>query len=128
MSHYEGHLAEVLWRSEGKGNLYGPCFDPLKTVYRLNGPPTYTYGFHLFDSCEVVTLNHNEWEAIPQLPDDDDDDQVPPQVEQTPEVPSMSAASQGSEILVTSGESSIVCGQAADSKKQQDFLRKILQC
>jgi len=43
LNQFEGHLAEVMWRNEVKANLYGPFFDLLRSVYHLNGPPTYTY-------------------------------------------------------------------------------------
>ena len=66
-------------------------------------------------------MNNEEWEVIPHMSDDDhkDDDELPSQVEQTPEPPVI-AASQQSEILITSGsgQSRIVYGQVPYSKKQ----------
>jgi len=107
-----------MWRIEVKGNLYGPFFDLLKSVYHLNGPPTYTFSSPLFDSWDIASLNFDEWEVIPEMSDADHNEEVPSQHEQTPELP-MSAASQGSEILITSGDSSIWCGQAPDRRHQE---------
>jgi len=53
----EGHVAEVMWRSKVKGNLYGPFFDLLN---HLNGPPTYTYISPLFDSWDIASLIDGE--------------------------------------------------------------------
>jgi len=79
-------------------------------------------GLPLFDSWDIASLNNEDWEVIPHMSDDvhKDDDEVPSQVEQTPEPPVI-AASQQSEIWITSGSGqlSIVCGHVPDSKKQQ---------
>lgn len=48
-SQWESHMAEVMWRSVVKGNVYS-FFEFLKTVYPLNQPPVYTYSTPLFDS------------------------------------------------------------------------------
>jgi len=45
----EGHVAEVMWRSKVKGNLYGPFFDLLN---HLNGPR--------FDSWDIASLIDGE--------------------------------------------------------------------
>jgi len=110
-----------MWRSQVKANLYGPFFDLLRSVYILQGPPTYTYAVHLFDSWDVSSMNE-EWELIPHVSDDDGeaDDDVPSQVQQRPQ-PQVFGPSQQSEIFITSGseQSSIVCGQVHHSKNQQ---------
>jgi len=71
---FEGHLAEVMWRSEVKGNLYVPFFDLLKTVYHLNGAPTYTYSTPLFDSWDVASVHDDVWEVISEISDAEDEE------------------------------------------------------
>jgi len=115
---FEGHLAEVMWRSEVKGNLYVPFIDLLKTVYHLNGAPTYTHITPLFDSWDVASVNDDEWEVIPEISDAEDEEEVPSQPDHTPQPP-VPAASQGSEIVIASGDSSIVCAQAPDWRHQE---------
>ena len=53
LTKFEGHLAEVMWRCEVKGNLYVSFFNLLRSVYHLNGYPTFTYWFPLFDSWDI---------------------------------------------------------------------------
>jgi len=53
-----------------------------------------------------------------EISDAEDDEEVQSQHEHTPQPP-MPAASQRSEILITSGDSSIVCGQAPDGRHQE---------
>ena len=53
LSQFEGHLAEIMWRSEAKGRLYQAFFDLLRSVYTLEGPPEYAYGTPLFDSWNL---------------------------------------------------------------------------
>ena len=42
-SQWEGHLAEILWRSEVKSNKYQSFFDLLRSIYTPDGPPQYHY-------------------------------------------------------------------------------------
>ena len=115
---FEGHLAKVMWRSEVKGNVYVPFFDLLKTVYHLNGAPTYTYSTPLFDSWDVASVHDDVWEVIPEISDAGDEEEVPSQPDHTPKPP-VPAASQGSEIVISSGDSSIACAQAPDWRHQE---------
>ena len=72
----ESHLAEVMWRSEFKGNIFEPFFDTLKAVYHLHGPLTYTYSSPLLDTWATYKYAGNihdsmqaldTWEVIPNL-------------------------------------------------------------
>ena len=49
LSQFEGHLAEVMWRSEMKGDVYDKFFDLVRSVYLLNAPAEYYYTTPLFD-------------------------------------------------------------------------------
>ena len=60
---FEGHLAEIMWRSEVKGDNYEQFFQLLRECYPLDKPAEYRYTTPLFDS----------WEG-PSSPDDDDED------------------------------------------------------
>ena len=103
-----------------KANVYGPFFDLLRSVYTLQGPPTYTYARPLFDSWDVSSINE-EWELIPYVSDDDgEDDDVPSQLQPRPQTPEV-APSHQSGIVITSGseQGSIACGQVARAKTQQ---------
>jgi len=59
--------------------------------------------------------------VIPKMSDAEDDEEVQSQHEQTAEPP-VSAASQGSEILITSEDSSSVCGQVPDCRHHEAGL------
>ena len=50
---FEGHLAEIMWRSEYKGNLYGGFFECLKSIFTLQSSPDYQYTTPLFDSWNI---------------------------------------------------------------------------
>ena len=50
---FEGHLAEIMWRSEFKGNLYGGFFECLKSIFTLQSSPDYQYTTPLFDSWNI---------------------------------------------------------------------------
>jgi len=54
LTQFERHLVEVTWISEEKGNLYVSFFNLLRSVYHLNGYPTFTYGFPLFGSWDIA--------------------------------------------------------------------------
>lgn len=47
---FEDHLAEIMWRSEKKGNLYGGFFESLKSIFTLQSAADYRYTTPLFDS------------------------------------------------------------------------------
>ena len=53
LSQFEGHLAEVIWRSEVKGAVYDKFFKLLKSVYTLDAPANYLYTTPLFDSWSI---------------------------------------------------------------------------
>ena len=53
LSQFEGHLAEVMWRSEVKGKVYEKFFELLKSVYTLDAPADYLYTTPLFDSWSI---------------------------------------------------------------------------
>lgn len=43
INHFEGHLAEIMWRSAVKWDLYISFFDLVKSVHPLDKPTTYKY-------------------------------------------------------------------------------------
>ena len=49
---FEGHLAEIMWRSENKGRFYEKFFELLREVYTLDSAPNYDYTTPLFDSWD----------------------------------------------------------------------------
>ena len=68
ISQFEGHIAEIMWRSVAKGNIYNEFFSLLKAVYNLEGPPKYLYTTPLFDSWNggkppVIEQNNDNEEA-----------------------------------------------------------------
>ena len=64
-SQFEGHLAEIMWRSWNKGQLYEEFFNILRTVYSLEGPPKYTYTTPLFESWfEENNSSQEEWTSL----------------------------------------------------------------
>jgi hypothetical protein len=72
---WEGHLAEVMWRSEVKGHRYQAFFDLLRSVYTLEGPPEYKYTTPLFDSWPgPVVSNIGNWTLQPELTDASSDE------------------------------------------------------
>ena len=50
ITQFEGHLAEIMWRSQAKGNVYVEFFDLLRSVYTLEQPAEYMYRFPVFDT------------------------------------------------------------------------------
>ena len=50
ITQFEGHLAEIMWRSQAKGNVYVESFDLLRSVYTLEQPAEYMYRFPVFDT------------------------------------------------------------------------------
>ena len=65
-SQFEGHMAEVIWRSRCKGQLYEAFFDQLKTVYNLEGPPTFSFSRSelLFDSWDGAPQTSSQKEMV----------------------------------------------------------------
>ena len=53
LSQFEGHLAEVMWRSETKGRAYTAFFELLQSVYTLEAAAEYNYTTPLFDSWRM---------------------------------------------------------------------------
>ena len=53
LSQFEGHMAEIMWRSEAKSNLYNSFFNLLRSVYTLQRPTEYHYTTPLFDSWNM---------------------------------------------------------------------------
>lgn len=43
INHFEGHLAEIMWRSAVKWDVYTSFFDLVKSVHPLDKPSTYKY-------------------------------------------------------------------------------------
>ena len=65
-SQFEGHLAEIMWRSWNKGPLYEQFFDILRTVYSQDGPRKYTHTTPLFESWfEENDSSNEEWTIQP---------------------------------------------------------------
>lgn len=52
---FEGHLPEIMWRFEKKGNLYGGFFESLKSIFTLQSAADYRYTTPLFDSWTIDT-------------------------------------------------------------------------
>lgn len=59
---WEGHMAEVMWRSVVKGDVYNGFCRMVKEVYT----PNYTYTTRLFDSWYGVDADN---EVVPQMTD-----------------------------------------------------------
>lgn len=58
---FEGHLAEIMWLSENKGNLCGGFFESLKTIFTLQYALDDQYTTPLFDSWTM----HSESTVAP---------------------------------------------------------------
>ena len=65
-SQFEGHLAEIIWRSRAKGNVYEAFFDLVKTVYTLDGPPVFAFSRSepLFDSWDGAAQTSGQNEMV----------------------------------------------------------------
>jgi transposase-like protein len=50
ITQFEGHIMEIMWRSDAKSNIYSSFFYHLKSIYPLNGPAKYTYTTPLFET------------------------------------------------------------------------------
>jgi hypothetical protein len=71
---FEGHLAEIMWRSQAKSKMYPAFFDLLKSIYTLQSRPVYMYTTPLFDTWSgLQTANEgtpfNDWEVCPVYSD-----------------------------------------------------------
>ena len=66
-SQFEGHMAELMWQSRSKGNLYELFFDLMETVYTLTGPPTFAFSRSeaLFDSWDGAPQNSSQKMIVP---------------------------------------------------------------
>ena len=62
---WEGHMAEVMWRSEVKSNVYDAFFTFVKEVYTLQEPPRYYYTTPLFSSWSGI----NDLDLEPAMSD-----------------------------------------------------------
>ncbi|XP_055999056.1 uncharacterized protein LOC130047694 [Ostrea edulis] len=72
LSQFEGHLAEIMWRSAERGNVYEAFFNLLRSVYALDGPARYTYPSPLFNTWEGVPESQSkidDWEIRPENTD-----------------------------------------------------------
>ena len=56
ITQFDGHLAEIMWRSQAKGNVYVEFFDLLRSVFTLEKPPEYMYQFPVFDTWSGGSL------------------------------------------------------------------------
>ena len=85
-SQFEGHLAEIIWRSRAKGRLYESFFEQMKTVYGLDGPPVFAFSRSqpVFDSWDGAPQNSQYKEMVMPVPTD-----VESEAESTPPMPSM---------------------------------------
>ena len=69
-SQFEGHLAEIMWRSWSNGAIYENFFQLLRSVYTLEGPPEYTYSTPLFDTWSAeLDSSQDGWSIIPTTSD-----------------------------------------------------------
>lgn len=48
MTQFGGHLAEIMWRSSKRGNVYNALDDFLHSLYKMTGAAAYTYPTPLF--------------------------------------------------------------------------------
>ena len=64
ISQFEGHLCEIMWRTEAKSNVYERFFGYMNTIYNLNGPPAYTYPTPIYLTWSGLDSNSQlgEWE------------------------------------------------------------------
>ena len=66
LSQFEGHLAEVMWRADVKGELYKKFFELLSSIYKLYAPVEFTYPTPLFDSwtMEPSDTPIDKWQIV----------------------------------------------------------------
>ena len=65
---FEGHLAEIMWRSDSKGQVYEKFFELLQEVFPLDKAADYEYTTPLFDSWggpEILASGTEEDKVIP---------------------------------------------------------------
>lgn len=66
INQFEGHLAEIMWRSAVKSNIYTSFFDLVKSVYPLDKPATYVYKTPLFDTWACLPDSQlSDWDIRP---------------------------------------------------------------
>jgi transposase-like protein len=72
LTQFEGHLAEIMWRSRVKGRVYQEFFGLLSMVYPLHEPATYQYTTPLFDSWAIERVGDprvaKTWKIKPGKP------------------------------------------------------------
>jgi hypothetical protein len=66
---WEGHMAEIMWRADVKGDRYGAFFDLLRSIYTLQEPPQYMYTTPLCDSWSGTVGNMTNWTVEPEVTD-----------------------------------------------------------
>ena len=95
LSQFEGHLAEVMWRANAKGELYTKFFDLLNTVYNLDGPCEFSYPTPLFDSwtVEVTDTPIDKWQIVHAETDAESESSAQSQSESENEVVEISSGS-----------------------------------
>nr|XP_011443777.2 uncharacterized protein LOC105339761 [Crassostrea gigas] len=78
ITQFEGHLAEIMWRSAEKGNVYQAFVDFFRSFYTLTGPAEYSYSTPLFNTWDGVPLpaansQFDEWKIRPENTDAESD-------------------------------------------------------
>ena len=82
ITQFEGHLAEIMWRSQAKGNIYSEFFELLKSVYTLEKPAEYQYRFPVFDTWsggsvqDSVEPSMSDAESMSESEDNDEADRT----------------------------------------------------
>ena len=73
MKNFESHIANIMMRNHNpRINRYEAFFDLLKTVYHLQGPPTYTYTHPIYDTWSQVEGEDTMSYRIDRMESDDD--------------------------------------------------------
>ena len=92
-SQFEGHMAEIMWRSSAKTNIYEAFFGLMKTVYTLTGPPVFAFSRNepLFDSWDGAPQNSSQKEmVIPVTTDvESETESTGPSLSATPRIPAL---------------------------------------
>ena len=58
---FEGHLAEIIWRTNNRRNVYTAFFDLVKSIYTLRSSAVYRYTTPLFHTMPV----EEDWNIQP---------------------------------------------------------------
>ena len=95
LSQFEGHLAELMWRADAKGELYTKFLDLLNTVHNLDGPCEFSYPTPLFDSwtMEVTDTPIDKWQIVHSATDAESESSAQSQSESENEVVEISSGS-----------------------------------